>query len=110
MVAEEQIDLRSLSRQNNIYVFQMVEESGAAGGRAAGFGGRTIEKIFHFRCGNDRCEKVKEFTEAQELDQFEVPHYAARLPVTLPDGSEEVIYGVFEPDVVARFNAITQHE
>jgi hypothetical protein len=107
VVAEKPIDLRSLTAENGIYIFQMIEERGAAGGRSGGFGGRTLERIYRFQCGGGQCEKLAELDNEETVMKYEIPHYAARLPVTLPDGMEAVVYGVFDPDLVGTYKAIS---
>ena len=49
---------------------------------------------------------AKLFEAAKEAAEgYEVPYYVSRLPMTLADGTEEMGYGVVDPDLVKELSA-----
>ncbi len=103
IVAENPIDLRSLHGQNFVYVLQLPEGSLAAGGRAGGFGERTVEKLYAFHYENGSCRKLFEIDTPEKLEHFELPYHASGTPVILPDGSERIVSGVIDPEFVESY-------
>lgn len=106
LVAENPVDLRSLHGTNFVYVLQLPEGSLAAGGRAGGFGERRIEKLYAFHYENGSCRKLFETDSPEKLERFELPFHAAGMPVVLPDGSERVMSGVIDPELVGAYKQI----
>lgn len=103
MVAENPVDLRSLSGPNFVYVLQLPEGSLAAGGRAGGFGERKVEKLYAFHYENGGCRKLFEIDTPEKLERFELPYHASGTPVILPDGSERIVSGVIDPEFVESY-------
>ena len=106
LVAENSVDLRSLQGKNSIYILQVPEGSSAAGGRAGGFGERRIEKVYCFRYENGVCEKVLETDDPEKLEKFELPYHAAGLPVILTDGTEKIVSGVIDPELIESYEQV----
>ncbi len=106
LVAENPVDLRSLSGENFVYILQLPEGSTAAGGRAGGFGERRVEKLYAFHYSNGSCRKLFEVESPEKLERFELPYHAAGMPVLLPDGSERIISGVVDPEFVASYKQV----
>lgn len=106
LVAENPVDLRSLHGTNFVYVLQLPEGSLAAGGRAGGFGERRIEKLYAFHYENGSCRKLFETDSSEKLERFELPFHATGMPVVLPDGSERVMSGVIDPELVEAYKQI----
>lgn len=103
IIAQHDVDLSSLSGENNLFLLKMTEGSLAAGGRGGGFGERRVVKVVQFRCRDGAYEKVFETTDEAKVSEFEIPYYVARMPVILRDGTESMGYGVVEPELVRQF-------
>jgi hypothetical protein len=100
MIATREVDLKSLSGENNLILLKLVEGSLAAGGRGGGFGERRVVMVSHFRYRDGRCEKLHETTDGERISQFEVPFHVARMPMVLADGTDTMGYGVVDEDLV----------
>ncbi len=103
LIAEDSVDLGSLQGKNLIYILELPEGSTAAGGRAGGFGERRIQKVYCFRYENGACEKILETDDPEVLERFELPYHAAGLPVVLRDGTEMIVSGVVDPELVQSY-------
>lgn len=102
VVAADDIHLES-GRKNTIYLLEL-SESNAAGGRGGGFGQRDVTRITCFVAENDVWTKQVDIFESSELEGFEPPHYAAIMPLTLPDSSEAIVAGVVDQILVKEYN------
>lgn len=105
VIAQRDVDLKSLAGENNLFLLKMMEGSLAAGGRGGGFGERKVVKVAHFRYHDGVCEKVFETVDEGRVSKFEIPYHVARMPMTLRDGTESIGYGVIEPELVEQFAA-----
>ena len=103
LVAENDVNLKSLQGDNSIFILQLPEGGSAAGGRAGGFGERRVEKLYAFHYSNGTLRKLFEVDSPEKLERFEVPYHAAGTPVVLPDGSERIVSGVIDPEYVASY-------
>jgi hypothetical protein len=106
-VAENAIDLSCEAKQNCIYILELPNTApGAAGGRVGGIGERKIQKAYCFRQANGKWMKVYETESADKLEKFNLPYHAAGLGVRLPDGTEKVVSGVVDPELIGEYNQI----
>jgi hypothetical protein len=108
VIAQRDVNLRTLAGENSIFLLEITEGSGAAGGRSGGFGQRSVAVVKLFHYANGVCEKLFETDDEARLSGFEIPYHVARMPFTLSDGTERMGYGVIEPDLVAEFLAKTK--
>jgi hypothetical protein len=106
MVAENEVNLKSLQGENSIFVLQLPEGGMAAGGRAGGFGERRVEKLYAFHYANGACRKLFEVDSPEKLERFEVPYHASGTPIVLPDGSEKIVSGVIDPEFVESYRRV----
>jgi hypothetical protein len=100
VISAKDVDLRPSSGDNRLFILKIGEGSLAAGGRGGGFGERKVTAVFCYGLSGGVWSKLFEAGEG-EADGFEVPYYVSRLPMTLADGTEEMGYGVVDPDLVA---------
>ena len=103
VISETDLDLRSSSPDNRLFVLKIGEGSLAAGGRGGGFGERKVTSVCCYE------KKAGTWTRLFEADPsfaetFEIPYYVSRVPMTLADGSESMGYGVVEPELVAEMS------
>ncbi len=103
VVSADYVDLASGGR-NELYIMLIEEAGGAAGGRAGGFGGRSIRRVYHFICSSHSCEKPLETESDARITSVDIPAGIARLPAVLLDGAQVMIYGVVDPDAVKGLN------
>ena len=106
IVAEIDVNLKSLQGENSIFVLQMPEAGMAAGGRAGGFGERRVEKLYAFHYANGACRKLFEIDAPEKLERFEVPYHAAGTPIVLPDGSERIVSGIIDREFVESYKRV----
>jgi len=106
-VAQNPIDLRATQGANRLYILELpVDRSGAAGGRIGGIGERKIQKLRCFQLDNGKCTKIRDVEDAENLERFELPYSATGMSVILPDGTEKIVTGVVDSDLVEQYNAI----
>jgi len=106
-VAQNTIDLSAIDAQNCIYVLELPGSApGAAGGRVGGIGERRIQKAYCFRQVGEKWMKVYETDSSDRLESFDLPYHAAGLSVRLPDGTERVVSGVVDQELVSRYDQI----
>jgi len=106
-VAQDPIDLRAEDDGNYIFVLELLTgRLGSAGGRVGGIGERKIQKLQCFRIQNRDCTKIFETEDSEQLEKFELPYHAAGLSIVLPDGTEKVVTGLVDPELVERYNEI----
>jgi hypothetical protein len=105
-IAQHSIDLHAKKGENCVYVIELpTSASGAAGGRIGGIGERKIQKLYFFRLENGNWTEIYETEDAEKLERFELPYNAAGLSVTMPDGTEKVVTGVIDEELVQRYKA-----
>jgi hypothetical protein len=102
VIAERDVDLRPGADTNRLVLLKMAVGSLAAGGRGGGFGERRVTGVNLFRSEGGRWAKSFESGDETVAGKFEVPYYVSRLPMTLPDGTESMGYGVVDPDLVVQ--------
>jgi hypothetical protein len=108
-VARNSIDLRASDDGNYVFVLELpTVKLGVAGGRIGGIGERKIQKLQCFQIQNRDCKKIFETEDAEQLEKFELPYHAAGLSIILPDGTEKVVTGVVDPELVERYNGVIQ--
>jgi hypothetical protein len=78
---------------------------GAAGGRIGAIGERKIHKLYCFRFEAGDWIEICEIEGAVRLDRFELPYHAVGLSVTMLDGTERVVTGVIDDDLLQRYDA-----
>jgi len=105
-VAEMPLDLAA-GGSNCVFILELPGSApGAAGGRIGGIGERRIEKAYCFRQVDGNWIKVYETDALEKLERFELPYHAAGMSVILPDGSERVVSGVVDQELIQRYNEI----
>ena len=105
VIASADVDLRPESGDNAVVLLKMTEGSLASGGRGGGFGERKIVKVAGYERRAGSWSKLFEADDEQTLAKFEVPYYVSRIPLSLPDGTESMGYGVVEPELVSKMLA-----
>ena len=106
-VAEMPIDLRATVGRNCVFVLELPGSApGAAGGRIGGLGERRIQKAYCFRQADGSWMKVYETDVPEKLERFELPYHAAGMSVVLPDGSERVVSGVVDQELIQKYNEV----
>jgi|SRR5579875_437308 hypothetical protein len=99
IVSELIVDFSNPS-PNTLFIIMIAETPGAAGGRAAGFGQRTIERVLCFKTEGSSATKLIDSTHEDVLSSVDLPVGIARMPAVMSDGSEEMLYGVVDPSLV----------
>jgi len=103
VISERDVDLRSQSMNNRVFLLKIGEGSLAAGGRGGGFGERKVVGVMCFELRSGAWRLL--FTAAEaKLGEYEVPYYVSRIPMTMADGTESMGYGVVEPELVAEMS------
>ena len=106
-VAKDPIDLSATEGQNCVYILELPTSApGAAGGRVGGIGERRIQKAYCFRQADGKWIKVYETESLDKLERFDLPYHAAGLSVRLQDGSERVVSGVVDQELIENYNQI----
>ena len=105
IISERDVDLRSGSTNNTFFLLKIAEGSFAAGGRGGGFGERRVVGVFCFSSRGGVWRKLFETQEESVAASFEVPYYVSRIPFVLPNGAEEMGYGVVEAELVRQMAA-----
>jgi hypothetical protein len=99
IIADRDFDLSPSSGDIRFFILKIGEGSLAAGGRGGGFGERKVTAVYCFAREGGQWSKLFE-AEGDPAGRFEVPYYVSRLPLTLPDGTDEVGYGVVDQALV----------
>jgi len=102
VIAERDVDFRPGGAPTRLVLLKMAAGSLAAGGRGGGFGERRVVGVAFFRYHGGQWTKDYESEDESVAGRFEVPYYVSRLPMTLPDGTESVGYGVVDPELVVQ--------
>ena len=105
VIAARDVDLRTASVDNKLFIMKIAEGSLASGGRGGGFGERKVVRVAGFALGSGRWERFFETEDEAMLSKFEVPYHVSRIPLVLSDGSESMGYGVIEPPLVEDFSS-----
>jgi hypothetical protein len=101
-----------LDRQikNDIFILLVAESIGSAGGRAAGFGYRRVERIYGFSCSETgKCTKFFDTTEQDKIDQFDIPYSAVAMDIRLSNGKSYVVQGIIDPNFVAAYRSVVSN-
>lgn len=105
VVAEKDVDFRPVSGDNRLFLLTIMEGSLASGGRGGGFGERKVVEVLSYARANGVWTKLFETSDEGRLQDFEVPYYVSRLPMTLADGTETMGYGVVDSELVRTMSA-----
>jgi len=109
VVAESDVFLDKQIK-NDIFILLVEESTGSAGGRAAGFGYRRVERIYGFSCyESGKCTKFFDTTEQGKIDQFDIPYSAVAMDIRLSDGKPYVLQGVVDPGYVATYRSVVSN-
>jgi len=100
VIAEKEVNLRPGASDNTLFLLKIGEGSLAAGGRGGGFGERRVTNVLCFELKKGVWSKKYESESEGRAAEFEVPYHVSRLPLTMPDGTEAMGYGVVEPELV----------
>lgn len=103
LVTEQLIDLRHLDVPNTVFVLQLPDGSTAAGGRGGGFGERHVIKVYQYSCGMGQCTKMNEYEDEEKLESLDLPYHATAFPVTMVDGTEKLLTGVVDGELVRSY-------
>ena len=106
-VSQSPINLSAKLEANRIHVLELpVEGRSSAGGRIGGIGARRIERLRCFQLESNACRKICEIEDAEKLEGLELPYSATGMSLILPDGTEKVVTGVVDSELVEQYNAI----
>lgn len=105
LVCRKDLDLTK-TYVNVVMIFVVEESSGSAGGRAAGYGSRRINKIMCFSNEHGNYSKIFEARDEQTILQFEIPYSAVALDIKLADGTPLVIQGIIDPEKVESYTPL----
>jgi hypothetical protein len=109
VVAENDVFLDKQNK-NDIFILLVQESAGSAGGRAAGFGYRRVERIYGFSCHESgKCTKFFDTTEQDKIDQFDIPYSAVAMDIKLSDGRTHVVQGIVDPNFVATYRSVVSN-
>jgi len=50
--------------------------------------------------------EICEIEESERLERFELAYHADGLGVVLPDGTEKIVTGVIDSDLIQRYNTV----
>ena len=96
--------------KNDIFILMVEESIGSAGGRAASFGHRRVERIYGFSCyGSSRYTKFFDTIEQDKIDQFDIPYSAVAMDIRLSDGKPYVLQGIVDPNFVASYRSVVSN-
>jgi hypothetical protein len=109
VVAENDVFLDKQNK-NDIFILLVQESTGSAGGRAAGFGYRRVERIYGFSCHESgKCTKFFDTTEQDKIDQFDIPYSAVAMDIKLSDGRTYVVQGIVDPNFVVTYRSVVRN-
>jgi hypothetical protein len=93
--------------KNDIFILMVEESIGSAGGRAASFGHRRVDRVYGFSCyASGKCTKFFDTIEQDKIDQFDIPYSAVAMDIRLSDGKAYVLQGVIDPNAVASYHSV----
>ncbi len=102
LVCRKDLDFTK-SYENVVIIFVVEESKGSAGGRAAGYGSRKINKIMCFSNEHGSYNEIFETDDEQTILRFEIPYSAVALDIKLADGTPIVAQGVIDPEKVESY-------
>lgn len=109
VVAENDVFLDKQIK-NDIFILMVEESTGSAGGRAASFGHRRVDRIYGFSCyGIGKCTKFFDTIEQDKIDQFVIPYSAVAMDIRLSVGKPYVLQGIIDPDYVANYRSVVSN-
>jgi hypothetical protein len=109
VVAENDVFLDKQIK-NDIFILLVEESMGSAGGRAAGFGYRRVERIYGFSCyESGKCTKFFDTTEQDKINQFDIPYSAVAMDIRLSNGKPYVLQGIVDPNYVATYRSVVSN-
>ena len=109
VVAENDVFLDKQIK-NDIFILMVEESTGSAGGRAASFGHRRVDRIYGFSCyGSGKYTKFFDTIEQDKIDQFVIPYSAVAMDIRLSDGKQYVLQGIIDPDSVATYRSVVSN-
>jgi hypothetical protein len=107
LVAENDLNLAEKEGKNCVFILELPNNAPAAvGGRIGGIGERRIVKAYCFRQTAGNWIKVYETESSDKLERFDLPYHATGLSIVLPDGSEKVVSGVIDLELVKNYSEL----
>lgn len=100
VIARKDLDLREVGDDNLLFVLKIGEGSLASGGRGGGFGERKVTSVYCFELREGVWSKLFGTETEEKSSEFEVPYYVSRIPMTMPNGTETMGYGIVDPELV----------
>ena len=96
--------------KNDFFILMVEESAGSAGGRAASFGHRRVDRIYGFSCyGSGKCTKFFDTSEQAKIDLFDIPYSAVAMDIRLSNGKPYVLQGIVDPDSVAHYRSVVNN-
>ena len=105
VVASFDVHLEIESAINTIFLLELSAGQNAAGGRFGGFGQRGLDRVLSFTNTGGAWRKEIEIFGSENLVDFEPPYHAAAMPITLGDGTEIIVAGVVDDNLVVAYNS-----
>jgi hypothetical protein len=106
LVCEKEPDFSAF--ENTVFVMEIQEETGVAGGRAGGMGSRRVVQVVAYKTTPHSAQKLFESSDPSVLSLFEIPYHATAMDVILQDGSTVVSSGVVDQDLVNEYLRVTK--
>lgn len=108
VISQNDVYLDDKQAKNEIFILMVEESRGSAGGRAAGSGYRSINRIYGFSCDGGRCDKFFDTDDQSKIEQFDIPYSAVAMDIRLSDGRPYVVQGVVDPSFVETYRSLIQ--
>jgi hypothetical protein len=106
LVMYDDLDLSDLSSYNQVVILIVEESKGSAGGRGGGSGHRKIAQVSAFKIDNRTIEKIYDTKDENIIEKFEIPYSAIAIDIKLSDGSEFVVQGVIDQELIKNYGKI----
>ena len=106
LVMYDDLDLSDLSSYNQVVILIVEESKGSAGGRGGGSGHRKIAQVSAFKIDNRTIEKIYDTKDENIIEKFEIPYSAIAIDIKLSDGSEFVVQGVIDQELIKNYSKI----
>lgn len=106
LVVYDELDLTDLSSYNQVFILLVEESKGSAGGRGGGSGHRKIVQVIGFKIDNKNIEKIYETKDENIIEKFEIPYSAVAMDIKLSDGSEIVVQGIMDQNMIKDYNTM----